>query len=162
MSKTIQVGSTVIEFPTSGTPANWAPAIVEFADAVSGAINQFAGPFDVPPQVINIDSANPGLPNTNVEALNFPVTSVRSVFIRYAVYRQTNTSSSYETGTIMAVYSPNNPIGNKWDFTQDFAGDGKVSFNITDTGQVQYTATALAGTGHTGRLTIVAQAVLQA
>lgn len=162
MSKTITVGSTVIDFPTSGTPENWAPAIVEFADAVSGAINQFAGPFDIPPQVLNIDSANPGLPNTDIGPLNFPVTSVRSVFIRYAIFRQTTTSSAYETGTIMAVYSPDNPIGNKWDFTQDFAGDGKISFNITDSGQVQYTATTLAGASHTGRLTIVAQAVLQA
>lgn len=161
MSKTIQVGSTIIDFPTSGQDPNWSSGVVQFADAVSQAINQFAGPFDVPPQVINIDAYNPGTPNVDITALNFPTTSVRSTFIRYAVYRSTNSTNAYETGTFMAVYNPNGPVNNKWEYSRDSIGDGQLDFNITDSGQVQFTATALAGTGHTGRLTIVAQAVLQ-
>lgn len=161
MSKTITIGSTTIDVATSGEAPNWAPGINAFIDATAAALNTVSGPFDVPNQVINIDSANPGSPNTDISPLNFPVTSVRAAFIKYSVFRSTSTTVAYEAGNISIVYNPSNPIGNKWEILQDFAGDGQISFNVTDTGQIQYTAIALAGAGHTGRLTIVAQSLLQ-
>lgn len=161
MSKTVIIGSSVIEVPLSAEAPNWAPGINAFIDAVASSLNTVAGPFDVANQVINIDSANPGSPNTDIAPLNFPITSVRAAFIRYSVFRSTNSTTAYEAGNITIVYNPSNPIGNKWEVLQDFAGDGKLAFNVTDTGQIQYSATAIAGSGHTGRLTIVAQALLQ-
>lgn len=161
MSKTITVGSTVIDFPTSGESPNWAPAIVQFAEAVAGSINQFAGPFDVPPQVLNIDTSNPGVPNTNIDPLNFPITSVRSAFIRYSIYRNTTTTTLSEAGNIVIVYNPTNPVGNKWEIIQSAVGDAQFLFNVTDSGQFQYTASTLSGTGYTARLSISAQALLQ-
>lgn len=163
MSIPIQVGSTIIEFPGSGEPPNWSEPIIQFAEAVAEVVNEFAGPFDVPPQVINIDSANPGVPNTNIDPLSFPTTSVRAVFLRYSVFRSTNSGATtvHEAGNILACYDPNNPVGNKWEISHDAIGNAQFLFNVTDTGQFQYTATAISGTGHVGRLSISAQALLQ-
>lgn len=162
MPVTLTVGNTVIDFPTSGEAPNYAPPIVQFAEAVAGVINQFAGPFDVSPQVINIDTSNPGVSNTDIDQLNFPTTQVRAAFIRYAIYRNTSTTTLSEAGNIVIVYNPTNPVGNKWEITQTAVGDAQFLFNITDTGLFQYTASTIGGTGYTARLSISAQALLQA
>jgi hypothetical protein len=44
---------------------------------------------------------------------------------------------------------------------QQLVGDGYITFTVTDTGQVEFSTTAISGTGHTGTLTFVAQAILQ-
>lgn len=162
MSVTLTIGSTVIDFPSSSEAPNWAPPVIQFAEAVAGIINQFAGPFDVSPQVINIDTSNPGVPNTDITPLNFPITSVRAAFIKYAIYRNTSTTTLTEAGNILVVYNPTNPVGNKWEITQNANGDALFLFNITDTGQFQYTASTMSGTGYNARLSISAQALLQA
>ncbi len=160
MSFTITIQGEVIEMPSSSDSPNWSEAIDQFATAVEGALSGLAGAFDVPPQVYVIDSFNPvtdqALPN-----FSFPVSDVRSIFIRYAVFRTTSTTTAYETGNIMAIYSPANPINNKWDFSVDRAGDGKITFLITDAGQIQFSTEALGGINHAGKITATAQAVLQ-
>lgn len=161
MSKELVFGSTPISIPTSGDSPDWAPAVTEAFEAIADTLATVAGPFDVPAQSINIDASNPGVPNTDIPALNFPITSVRAVNIPYAIFRTTSSTTAYETGHILAIYSAGNSIGSKWEISQDFIGDGKIAFNITDLGQVQYTATAISGTGHTGKVIFSAKAILQ-
>ena len=160
MSIPITIQGTVISFPQSGTGPQWAEAVDQFASAVEGALNSVVGAFDVAPQALIIDAYNPGT-NINIAALSFPTTSVRSAFIRYAVFRSTNSTSVYESGSLEIVYNPNGPVNNKWEVAQQIVGDGQILFNVTDTGQVQFSTLAIAGGSHTGKLTFVAQSILQ-
>ncbi len=160
MAITITISGTPIEMPTSGTDPNWANAMVAFALAVEAALQNVSGAFDVSPQVLNIDAQNPGT-NIDITALSFPTSEVRSVFLSYAVFRQTTTTTVSETGELRFNYNPDGPINSKWEKNRDYQGDAKISFSISDTGQVSYTTTAIAGANHTGAITFAAKALLQ-
>lgn len=156
----ITIQGTPIEFPDSGNDPNWAPAVIEFAQAVEAALQGFVGAYDVAPQtysmVTNVNASPVDLPN-----LTFPTSDVRGVFIRYTVFRSTDTTSAYESGDIIATYSASNPSSNKWDVIQRRNGDGKVSIMFSDSGQVQFTSEALSGTNHAGKITYTASALSQ-
>lgn len=156
----ITIQGTPITFPVSGSSPQWAEAVDQFARAVEGALNSVVGAFDVAPQALIIDAYNPGT-NIPIAALSFPTASVRSAFIRYAVFRATNTTSVYESGELEIVYNPNGPTNNKWEVAQRLVGDGQITFSVTDTGQVEFSTLAIAGSSHTGKLTFVAQSILQ-
>jgi hypothetical protein len=161
MSKTLTFGSTVVDVPTSAQSPNWAEGVTDAFTAISETLATVAGPFDVAAQSQIIDSSNPGVANTDVTALTFPVTNVRAFNVSYAVYRTTNSTTAYETGSIIAIYSPSNSPGSLWEVSQDIVGNGQIAFNVTDLGQVQYTCTAIAGTGHTGKIIFSGKAILQ-
>lgn len=157
---TITIGSTVINFPDSGNSPNWAQPIIDFATAVQNTLSGLAGAADVFPQTFVIDNFNPGTA-VDIPNLTFSTTIVRSAFIRYDVFRTTSSITAYEAGTIIMVYNPNGPTGNKWEYDRSYVGNGQISFTITDTGQVQLNTVALAGINHTGVITYAAQALLQ-
>ncbi len=156
----IQIQGTVINFPDSGSSPNWAPAVIDFAEAVQNALSGVVGPADVAPQTLVLDSYNPGT-SINVPNLNFSTTTVRAAFIRYAMYRSTNSTSAYEAGTLIIVYNPNGSTNQKWDQGRQYVGNGQISFTVKDTGQVQLNVSALAGINHSGKISYSAQALLQ-
>ena len=160
MSKTVVVGGNEISFPTSGEQENWAQPVSDFAEATAEVLSQFANAYDVPPNDLIIDAYNPGV-DIELPGLNFPPSAVRSAFIRYAVFRQTNTTTVYETGNITIVYNPNGPVNNKWEYSRDFIGDGQIDFTIDDSGQITFTTTAIGGISHSGKVSYLAQAVIQ-
>lgn len=164
MSNNINIQGTIISFPSSAESPNWAPAVDQFAQAVEGALASVVGAFDVAPQALIIDAYNPGT-NINIAALSFPISTVRSAFIRYAVYRTTSNDLAGESGEISIFYNPAGPNGNKWELAQSIlsgiSGNGRITFNITDSGQIQFSTTALTGSSHSGKLTFVAQSILQ-
>lgn len=156
----ITIQGTVIDFPDSSESPNWAEAMIQYAQAVEDALATVVGAFDVAPQALIIDAYNPGT-NIDISSLSFPTSTVRSAFIRYAVFRSTSTTSVYESGEILIVYNPNGPVNNKWEIGQRKLGDGKISFSVTDAGQMRFSTTAISGSNHTGKLTFVAQSILQ-
>jgi hypothetical protein len=162
----IVIQGTTINFPDSGESPNWADAVIAFAEAVEVALEGATGTYDVSPQSYTIDLFN-NVSNQNIPGLTFPTSQVRAAnLIRYAVYRTSSLQVAYESGTMIAVYNSN---GGSWEMTRDYVGDGKIAFNITNTGQVQFstattsgtTAAPLTGTGHTGKIIFAAQALLQ-
>lgn len=164
MSIILTIKGQTIEFPSSAASPNWAPGVIEFAQAVEEAINSIAGAFDVSPQVQNIDASNPAT-NVDITNLVFPVSDVQGVTIFYAVYRQTD-ESSLGAGDDQAVneagqleLSYNNGSG-VWEFTRTGVGDAMIDFDVTNTGQVRYSTQALTGINHTGRITFRALSVL--
>jgi len=159
MSITIQIQNRTIVFPESGASPNWAPAMVEFAQAVEDALATVTGGFDVAPQLQSIDSSNPGV-DVDITALTFSPLDVVKATIEYAVFRSTTTSQVAEGGILEIVYNSTNPATNKWEITRDFAGDGQISFSITDAGQIQYTTTTISGSSHTGFISFRASSVL--
>ena len=161
MSRSITIQGTEIEFPESGESPDWGEAVVEFAEAVEDALASVAGTFDVPPQTLNIDAQNPTSTNVDIPNLSFSTASVRAAFITVAVYRDTSTTTVSEAFDIITVYNPENGSGLKWSLSVSSVGDDSLTtFNITDVGQVQFTTTALGGTGHTGLITYTGKAVL--
>ena len=155
----IIIQGTIINYPTSGSDPNWSQAMVDFAIAVQNALGSFVGPYDVPPQTFTMTSnaySNEPLPN-----LSFPTATVQGAVISYSVYRNSTTETPTETGTIMINYNPLAGAGLKWEVSREYIGDGKVTFNVTDVGQVEFSSTTLSGTYNTGYLTYQAKAVLQ-
>lgn len=159
MAIEIRIQNNIIEFPESAQEPNWAPAVIQFALAVEAALNQVTGPFDVPPQIQDIDSYNPGV-SINMPNFAFPISEVRAVHVVYSCFRNTTDETVSETGTMQFVYNPDGPIGKKWELTRDATGDAKITFYVTDTGQVQFTTAAIAGTNHVGRLSYTAKSLL--
>lgn len=160
MSVIITISGTPINFPSSGESPNWAPAVIQFAQLVAQALSGLIGPFDVAPQTLDISGNNPGT-NVSIPNLAFSTVSVRAAFIRYAVYRNTTSTTVVEQGNILVAYNPTNPTGNLWEINQDKIGDAQISFSITDTGQVEFTTSTLAGSNHVGSIFYSAQAMLQ-
>lgn len=162
MSKTITISGTPIDFPESGESPDWAPAVLEFAEATADALSGVVGAFDVSPQIMNIDAYNPTSINVDVTNLSFSVTSVRSATITMAVSRErTDGTKKTELSLINIVYNASNSIGSKWELTREITGNAYISFNITDNGQVQFTNTAIGSSGtHTGILSYSAKAQL--
>lgn len=156
----IQIQGTVIDFPDTAQSPDWSEAVIQFAVAVENALASIVGAFDVAPQVLIIDAYNPGT-NVDIPNLSFPTSSVRSAFIRYSVFRTTTLETAYESGELQIVYNPNGPVNNKWEYAQSKISDGKISFTITDTGQVRFSTTSMSGSNHAGNLTYVAQSILQ-
>lgn len=156
------INSTVIDFPDSAASPNWAPAVIQFAQAVESALLITSGTYDVAPQTMVIDAYNSSS-NVDITNLSFPTSDVRSVFIRYSVYRTTDTTNAYEAGDMIAMYNPNNATNEKWALSiGNLTGSGaQITFNVTDTGQFRFSTTALAGSNHTGQLTFEARALEQ-
>lgn len=160
MAITLTIGGTIIEFPSSAAAPNWAEGVIQFAQATEAALASVAGAFDVAPQIQIIDAYNPGV-NVDMPSFSFPTSDVRAAQLIYSVYRTTTTETAYETGTLQIVYSPNNPSTQQWEVSRQYTGDGKISFYVTDAGQVQFTTEAMGGSSHTGTLTYTAKALLQ-
>lgn len=116
------IGTTVINFPTSGTDANWGIAVEQFADSVAKELAGLASPFDVSPRVVTLNNdANSNLP---VPGCLFPSTSVRSFSLNYAIYRTNGTgvgtTTLAEEGTVSGVFNTNTAL---WHLQHDFSGD---------------------------------------
>lgn len=158
----IVINSQVIEFPDSAASPNWSEALIQFAQAVEGALAISIGTFDVTPQTIDISAFN-SASNINITALSFPTTDVRSVFIRYSVFRTTDAETAYEAGDMIAMYNPDNPVNEKWALSLgNRTGSGaQIEFSVTDLGQFRFSTTALSGSNHSGQLSFDARALEQ-
>lgn len=158
----IIINSQVIDFPDDGSSPDWAGAVIQFAEAVEGALSIAVNTNDVAPQVFDISAFN-AASNVNIPSLSFPISTVRSVFIHYSVYRTTSLANASEAGDMIALYNPNNAIGFKWSLSQGniTGAGGQISFNVTDTGQFQFSTTALSGSGHSGQIAFDARALPQ-
>lgn len=154
---TIVIQNTPIEFPNSGSSPNWAPAVIEFAQAVEEALSAAVGDYDVSPQVYTlINNANTDL---EVPNLTFSITEVRSATIEFSVYRETNTNKSFAKGRLNLFYDDDaaswavqreDDIGNVTD---------EVTFDITPSGQVRISTETLAGSGYSGTISYSAKAL---
>ena len=160
MAIKLNIQGTVVEIPSSGAAPNWSSGVIEAFQAIEGALQGVAGPFDVSPQILTIDAYNPGI-IVDMPNFAFPTSDVRAVSIVYSVYRNTTLTTVVESGNLQMVYNPAGPVNNKWDVARDFVGDAQISFNVTDLGQVQFTTTTLSGSNHVGALSYQAKALLQ-
>lgn len=172
MSVQINIGGTIIEFPSSAQSPNWAPALIEFAQTVESALSGIVGPYDIAPQVMDIlnDGAEHAV-QTPAASLSFPTASVRAANIRYSIYRNNDANATHsESGVMTVVYNTETA---SWEIQRDFTGNNTpaggypnpttsgVTFRIDSAGQIYYTAAILSSPGYVGKLSFAAQALLQ-
>jgi hypothetical protein len=152
MSVKITIGDTVINFPTSGTDANWAEAVVEFAEAVQDKLLQVGLPYDLAPQVL-------ALPEVSTITLgSFPSAEVRAITLNYATYRVASSpvTSKEEIGVVSVVF--NETVG-QWTLQHEFSGDKKLdgtsylTFAMTGN-SLEVTPETIGGTYDTANSTI--------
>jgi hypothetical protein len=165
MAIKLTIQGTPVELPESGASPNWAPGVIDAIKTLTVAINGVAGTYDVAPQVQNIDANNPST-NVTINNLVFPSNEVRGATIFYTVYRKTVNSGPpdgvelAECGTLQIVFNNANPVNNKWEIQRDYVGDAKITFSITDLGQIRFTTELVTGINHTGLLSYRAIAIL--
>lgn len=161
----IIIKGTVINIPNSAASPNWAPNIIEAFEALADAVNAVTGTYDVAPQTQNIDLNNSSI-NVSLNNLVFPSVDVRAATIYYTVHRVTEDSglgdaeTVVEAGTLEISYNESRPVDHKWELVRMGQGDGKISFNITDLGQIRFSTTALTGINHTGIVSYRAISIL--
>lgn len=165
MATRLIIKGTPVLIPDSGQSPNWSEGIIDAITALTEAVNAITGTYDVAPQVQNID-ANNSSTNVTIDNLNFPPSDVRAATIYYSVYRLTEDSGPddsqelAEGGTLQIVYNNANPVNNKWEIVNEFAGEAQISFNVTDLGQIRFSTTAMTGINHTGTLSFRAISIL--
>lgn len=148
---------TPIDFPTTSQSPIWSDAIIQFAELVEQALSGLITAGDIAKSSFALDGThNPGT-SVNITGLSFDPGTIRAIFIRYSVYRNTSATTVTECGTITAVYNGTLGSGLKWENSVQKVGDASITFAITDAGQVQFSTTTLSGTGHTGKIAFVAQ-----
>lgn len=155
----LRIGRQVIPIPSINEDPNWASGIIKALQALTGALQFTFGNNDIPPQAWVF--ASNASTNVDIVPLRFSVNAVRGAYIYYAIYRQTDTNSEAEVGTLELVYNPNNATGSKWTMSRSYTGGSTVQFNVDDSGQVSYSTQLLPGANFTGNLVFKASALQQ-
>lgn len=157
----IVINGTTIAYPNTGAAPVNSEAQIQFAQAVEAALSGIVGTGDVSKQSFTLDSShNPGT-NVSLTGLSFSSSLVRAGFVRYSVFRSTTTATAVEAGEMLVIYNPNGTSGMKWEVVRDYVADGSITFSIDDAGQFSFSTSAIAGASHTGKISFVAQALLQ-
>lgn len=138
MSVIIDIKGTPIEFPSTGESPNWAPSVIQFAEATAEAIKSVVNAYDIPLTSIPIQSDNIDIGFFNITELNFSPAVINSFILSYSLIFD---GSNCESGTIIAHYNGGEDADKKWVFSRDYVGEAQTNFKITDDGQVQLDVT---------------------
>ncbi len=162
MSTRISIGSKVLNMPSSGSDANWAPAMTEFFIAVADQLAAISSQFDISPRVqILVSDANT---NIDVNSCIFPSGSVRSFSFNYAIYRTNGVISLAEDGIVAGVF---NTLTSTWTLQHEFEGERQASgapyhtFSMSGD-QLQFSSVAIGGAydGTNSKLSYGAKTIL--
>lgn len=140
MPKNLQIGSTVFEYPEQGDKAGWGEEATSWAEAVTDALQTVQGPNDI--LTTSATLLNNQTTPANIPGLNFDVSEVQAIDIKYLIIRTFDAGATTitEAGRILGSY-------NGSEFTISVETDGNDSgFDITvlNSGQFQYTTSDLA------------------
>lgn len=158
MPKRLIVNNTPYAYPTAGDNPGWGSEATGWAEEVTNVLSNLLGPDDILQTAFSI--ANNQAVLTDITGLVFNAGSVRSATIEYSIFRisDTNPSGNTETGEIKLVYDNN--AG--WSFSVgNIVGNSGVYFEITPTGQFQYTSTDIGDLNYIGTIKFVAKALQQ-
>jgi len=148
-TKSLTVNNNTYDYPADGEDPGWGAEATGWAEEVTNTLDSLLGAGDIletPGEIANNQSVA-----LDVLQLAFEPTVTRSAVVTYSIYRNTDSASLSETGTINILYDASQPTNEKWVVTQSFVGNAGVIFTITDAGQFQYTSTNMAGTGYVNK-----------
>jgi hypothetical protein len=132
MSKKLQVGDEIFEYPVNGS-SNYGEEATGWADEVTEALKEVKGPGDIS-TTETILSGTSG----DIAGLQFDTSFVQRVFIEGLLKREFNTSpTKYESFTIEAIYNGSNFL-----ISPVYVGDDtNVTFDVTG-GQFTFSTVA--------------------
>lgn len=142
------IGTTVINFPATGSDAVWSQAVDDFAVAVTNQLSGLASAFDISPRVqVLTNDGYTGAGALPISGCIFPNVSVRSFNFSYAIYRTNSVTSLDEVGTVNGIYNMANAV---WNLEHNFSGlrqsDGSLYHSFSMSGdQLVVEITALGG-----------------
>lgn len=151
MPITLIVNNIPYEYPVPGDSPGWGQPATDWATEVTAVLAELLGSTDIvqTPFIISNNISSP----SDIVGLSFNTGLVRAAVIDYSIYRTStsNPSGKAESGVISIVYDNLATPGSKWSLIL-YGGNGLagVTFNITDSGQVQYTSTDIGATGYSG------------
>jgi len=147
----ITIGTDQIEFPEVNGDPNWAPALIDFAQKVADRVNSAIGPYDVSRTKLAI--SNIASEKSNLPGLLLDPTKIRAIFIRYYIFRKSNTQEFSESGNILGIYNVTNT---EWTLSTDYVGSGaraRIIMSSSDENQMQIEIVdALTGTSYEGEI----------
>lgn len=158
MAKTLTINNIPFEYPDKGDEPGWGGDATSWAEEVTRSLTDLIGPDDILQTAFDV--ANNQATLADVTGLAFNAASVRSSVITYSVYRVSDSSPSgnTETGIMHLVYDNNAgwALG-----IADVVGNSGVNFDITGTGQIQYTSTDIGNLNYQGVMKFSARSLQQ-
>jgi hypothetical protein len=138
MSKELQIGSDIFNYPDAGEAPGWGEDATAWAEAVTEALSEISGPNDIPLTSANLNNNQTSV--SDVTNFKFNIAQVQSVNSDFFIIRTYDSGSTIitETGKIYGSYD-----GNEFFISVESTGDTGVSLSITNAGQIQYTSTNL-------------------
>lgn len=138
MSITVTIGNRTYEIPEPGEKVGWGEEATDYLVAIADALASVQGPNDILQTASAL--ANNQTTLANIPGFSFDTSDVLSFKADYDIIRtfDSGTSTIQESGTLIGSYD-----GSTFTISQDGEGDSGVRFDITNTGNVQYTSTDL-------------------
>lgn len=135
---TLIVNGQVISYPDDGEAPDNSSGQIAFAEAVAAALSSLVGPFDVPPQTMDISAYNTISNTAPITNLSFSTTSVKAITIYIATTRKSDITANSETqyNTLNAIY--NADASPPWNMSTEGVGDAGITFTISSTGVVSF------------------------
>ena len=143
MSKSLQVGNNIFDYPVQGTGAGHGEDATAWAEAVTDALANFLGPNDILLTTANL--ANNTVIPQNIPGLTFNTGQVQHIQVEFLIVRiyDLGASKVVESGPVIGNF-------NGTDFRigiSSIGDDTGVELDITSGGQFTYTSSNL--TDHT-------------
>lgn len=139
MTKSLQVGNTIVEYPVQGTGAGHGEDATEWAEAVTDALANFLGPNDILLTTANL--ANNAATAQVIPGLTFNTGQVQHINVEFLITRiyDLGATTVVESGKIYGNFN-----GSDFRISVTSTGDVTgVDFDITSGGQITYTSSNL-------------------
>jgi len=155
----VTLQGTTYKVPKADANPPWGEELNAYLLALAAAFSTVAGPADIQETAATV--TNNQVVAADIVGLTFDPAVVRGAFIDYVIYRSTSTTVAKEAGELILLFDAAASMGSKWQFTRESNGDAGVTLTVTDGGQIQFTSTALSGTGYTAKMIFRARGILQ-
>lgn len=138
MSKTVQIGSNVYTIPEEGDNPGWGEDLTAYLEGIADALANVQGPNDI--LITSAPLTNNQSTFANIAGLQFNTAQVQAIEVKYLIIRvyDAGVSTVTESGTITGNYD-----GSTFFASTQHVGDAGITFDITNTGQVQYKSSDL-------------------
>lgn len=138
MSKTLQIGSNIYTIPEEGDNPGWGEDLTAFFEGIADALENVQGPNDI--LITSAPLTNNQSTFANVSGLQFNTAQVQAIEVKYLIIRvyDAGASTVTESGTITGNYD-----GATFFISTQHVGDAGITFDITNTGQIQYKSSDL-------------------
>lgn len=156
------VNNISYEYPVPGDSPGWGQPATDWATEVTLVLNELLGSTDIVQTSFNISNNISSF--NDIIGLSFNTGLVRAAVIDYSIYRTStaNPSGETESGVINIDYDNLAASGSKWSIIlYALTGNSGVTFNMTDSGQMQYKSTDIGAVGYSGTMRFRAKTLSQ-